>query len=307
MRGCHARLVYALGAIVPNRVDVAAVHFCHRGYRARTGRLAPAGVPAVRRLNTAANRLVAIAAERWSYRHGRVRVLAAVSPGAAAEARRHFRGVDVRIVPNGVDSARFRADGRVRRELRERNGISESETVVLFMGGDWERKGLPIAVEALGLLSPELQREVNLWVVGRGDAARLRRLARLHGVERRVTCFGVTAEPERFYAAADVLVLPSEYETFSLVAYEAAAAGVPVVASAVSGVEDLVGSDDAGLLVDLSPEAVSTALARVATDRTLLRTLGEAARRRSEGYTWEAAGESLDRVFAGLLERESRW
>ncbi|HEX3947138.1 MAG TPA: hypothetical protein VHW47_05510, partial [Acidimicrobiales bacterium] len=71
-------LVHTIGAIVPNRADLATVHFCQTGYVAVTGSLAPSDAPVLRRVNTSLCKVQAILAERWTYRPGRIRQLAAV-------------------------------------------------------------------------------------------------------------------------------------------------------------------------------------------------------------------------------------
>ena len=113
------------------------------------------------------------------------------------------------------------------------------------MGGDWSRKGLRAAVEAVATPTRNGV-ALRLWVVGPGDEPRYRALAGSLGVGDRVAFFGPRADTETYYRAADVFVLPSLYETFSLAAHEAAAAGLPVVGTPVSGVSGLVGARRGG-------------------------------------------------------------
>ena len=94
----------------------------------------------------------------------------------------------------------------------------------LFVGGDWDRKGLGVAIEAVSLVRQRTP--IRLWVVGRGESGRFEQLAERLGVGDHVRFFGPRADTERFYQAADIFVLPTEYETFSLVAYEAAASSL---------------------------------------------------------------------------------
>ena len=76
---------------------------------------------------------------------------------------------------------------------------------------------------------------MSLWIVGPGDVERYRALARGEGVEDRVRFFGRRTDTERFYRAADAFLFPSLYEAFPLVALEAAACGLPIVATASMG------------------------------------------------------------------------
>ena len=127
--------------------------------------------------NTAANRIVALLAERWCYREGRVRTLAAVSDGIAGELATHFAGVPVVVTPNGVDARRFRPNKTDRSRIRSAGGAADDDVVVLFVGGDWDRKGLAVAIEAVaeGVLLGAGR--LKLWVVGHGDVHRFRSVA----------------------------------------------------------------------------------------------------------------------------------
>ena len=282
LRGVRADLVHTMGAIVPNHADLATVQFCFADV---AGQSTPGGRP-LRRANTALTWLLSRAWERWCYRPSRLRRLGAVSPGVARELRRHFPGIEVTVTPNGVDTQRFHPDPTTRAQLRAAEGVDEDDVVALFVGGDWERKGLAVAVDAAERAG------VRLWVVGSGAAGALTSRARF---------FGVRADAERYYAAADVFVLPTLYETFSLAAYEAASSGLPIVATATHGIADLVGEDEAGILVERSVESVSAALARLAADPELRRTLGAEGRARVAAFGWERSVAEVESVYRTLL------
>jgi glycosyltransferase involved in cell wall biosynthesis len=293
-------LVHATGAIVANRVDVSTVHFCHAGFREATGALAPKSAPPIRRANTTMARALALAAERWCYRPRRLRLLAAVSRGVAAELARHYPAVPVRVTPNGVDVERFAPDAARRDRLRREEAVAPGELVALFVGGDWERKGLALAIQGVAA-ARDRGAEVLLWVLGRGQEPRFGQLAGQAGVAEGVRFFGPRAHVERYCQAADILLLPSSYEAAPLVAYEAAACGLPVVATRVSGVEDLVGADDAGILVAPTPQAVGDALARLATDTALRQAMGAEGRRRTAGLTWDHSVTTVADHYGSLL------
>jgi glycosyltransferase involved in cell wall biosynthesis len=296
LRSVRSDLVHTLGAIVPNRVDVAEVQFCHAGFVSATGHLAPSDAPNLRRLNTAVVRLLSIAAERWCYRPKRLRGFVAVSRGIGVELDRAYPGIPFVVAANGVDLDRFRPDAEARRRLRAELRVPDEDLVVLFVGGDWNRKGLPIVVEALVRVP-----RARLWVVGSGDSARLETRARRLGVEDRIRFFGARTDGERFYGAADVFCLPSLYEAFPLVGLEAAAAGLPLVATRVSGIEDLVVHGKSGLLVERTNEAVGDALTVLFADSDLRRRMGVEARDRVSGYTWEQSVDAVAQAYDQLL------
>jgi len=293
-------LVHTLGAIVPNGADLASVHFCNAGFVERVG-TAPPNAPVTRRLNTTVARLLGVAAERWSYRRGRTARLAPVSPGVAREVERHYAGVPVLLAPNGVDRGRFHPDEQARAEVRSELGIAADEIVALFVGGDWHLKGLAVAIEATAIASRERREPLRLLVVGRGDVRLFRRLAEAHGIGAHVVFMGARKDTERFFAAADLFVLPTAYETFSLAAFEAAATGLPIVATRVHGVEELVGDGAAGIPVERDAREVAAAVAALAASPELRRRLGAAARARSEAFTWERSAEAVEGAYRELL------
>jgi glycosyltransferase involved in cell wall biosynthesis/GT2 family glycosyltransferase len=302
LRRLDADIIHTLGAIVPNRADVACVQFCHAGFRDAVGRLVPPGTPPLRRLNTAVARALALTAERWCYRPSRVRALAPVSAGTSRELGRHYPGVPIVVIPNGVDLERFRPDDRARRNLRATEGIGDNTVVTLFLGGDWRRKGLDVAIEGAAR-AVELGADLRLWVVGQGDEARAAALARSAGVGDRVRFFGPRADTERFYAASDVFVLPSLYEAFALVSLEAAACGLPLVASAANGVQELTGENEAGILVDRTPASVGEALARLALSPGERRRMGDRARTRAREFTWDRSVTGALALFGSLANQ----
>lgn len=293
----RADLVHTLGAIIPNRCDVASVHSCHAGSRAKTGALAPREAPLGRRVNTTILHAMALLAERWSYRPGRARRVAVVSTGVGAEIALHFPGVLATVTPNGVDLDRFRPSPATRLEVRREQSVSDDDVVVLFVGGIWEHKGLPLVVEGVARAQEATEVRLHLWVVGAGDVSAIRARA----VFPRMTFFGRRSDTERFYAASDLFVLPSMYEAAPLVTYEAAASGVPIVATRVGGVTELVGEEQAcGILVERSAAAVSEAILQLAAQPTLRAAMGSEGRRRASQYTWARSAESVTTIYRDL-------
>lgn len=308
LRNVRADVRHATGAIVPNRISLATVHYCHVAYRAKVGGRMDQEGSLARRLNTALHRLAAELAERWVYRPRRAACLAAVSPGVADELRTHFPGVEVVEVPNGIDLSRFHVDPQARLALRAESGAHDDDLVALFVGGDWSRKGLETAIRAIGLGRDE-GLNISLWVVGAGDERRLSAVAEECGASSAVRFFGRRLDVERFYAAADFFVLPSSYETFSLVAYEAAASGLPVIGTAVSGVAELIRDGGGGILVDRTPESVVAGLRELCRDPDRRVALGTRGRDYAHRHTWEASADATVDIYrrSSLAEGSSAW
>lgn len=299
LRRRNGAIVHTVGAIVPNRVDIAAVHFCHAGYRASGSRRLSSGTGLLRRLSFRAGQRLALAAERYSYRPGRVAAFAAVSHGVGAELRTHYPGIPVHYTPNGVDTDRYRTNPTLRRELREAEG-ADRRLVALFVGGDWEHKGLAIAIRALAVAT-RADADVHLWIVGKGHAEPFQQLADELQVGNRVRFFGARPDVERFYSGADVFILPTAYETFSLVAHEAAACGLPIIAPAVSGIAELIGDDEAGIVVPRTADGVAEAVVALSVDPKRRHRLGECGRRRASEFTWARAVASMAELYRSQL------
>lgn len=292
--------IQTVGAIIPNRVDFAWVHLCHAGLRAATGRFAPAAAPHLRRINTATSRLIGVAAERWSYRPGKVRSLLAVSAGVAAELGHSYPDVPVTVVPNGVDLTRFHPDRRARETLRADQNVGES-VVALFVGGDWDHKGLDLAIEAVAQSRADGS-DLSLWVVGRGDTSRFVALAEATGVGNHVRFFGYREDVELLYQAADIFVLPSQYETFSLACFEAAASGLPLVITQIHGARELVGAEEGGVVVQRSGPSLSDALTKLAENAELRAQQGSSAARAAARFSWDHCADAFIDLYAKSRE-----
>ena len=141
-------LVQTVGAIVPNRVDIASVHFCHAGFRA-AGAAETSPASRLRRLNTRISHRLALVTERWSYRRDRVRLFAAVSAASSGSSVCFYPDVDAVVTPMASpETASARIPPHTDEPVRT-IGVSSDECVALFVGGDWSRKGLGVAIGGL--------------------------------------------------------------------------------------------------------------------------------------------------------------
>jgi glycosyltransferase involved in cell wall biosynthesis len=276
-------VVQATGAIVLNRVDSVAIHCCHQVYRA-----APTRPSRLFRWNVTFGGLVKRTAERLCVRRNRTATFVCVSEGVAEEMRAHYPDAAERMVTihNGVDTEAFapQAHTEAARTLRGTLDIGEQRLVAAFVAREWGHKGLKEAIAALAL-APEW----DLVVAGGGDEALYRALADSLGVGENVHWLGVVREIQVVYALADAFVLPSSYETFSLVTFEAAASGLPVLATPVSGVCELIRDGENGFLIEAEPRSIAERLRKLAADPQLRESMGAAARASTLAFTWEAA------------------
>jgi glycosyltransferase involved in cell wall biosynthesis len=289
-------VLHTTGALVLNRADVSTVHFCHHGFRAAGGTTRMSRSTASYRLNARLAEWMSLAAERFCYRRTRTRRLVTVSGGVARELEEHLSvaPASVTVIPNGVDADEFAPDPQARAETRERLGISRDDLVAIFVGGEWERKGLRVAIEGVARADGW-----RLLVVGAGDVRSHRQIAEQHGASARIHFVGPSTEPARYYAAADVFLLPSSYEAFPLVSLEAAASGLPLLISRVSGAEELVTDGRNGWLVDRDADEIADRL-RLLNDPELRSTMAGAARDSIGRYRWSDVVSSYQDVYAAL-------
>jgi glycosyltransferase involved in cell wall biosynthesis len=232
-------------------------------------------------------------------------MLAALSEGQRRDLERLFPGVPVAVTPYGVDAERFRPDPGARRELRRELGLADGEMVACFAARPDRQKGLDLVLEALARLRRSHPVGVRLLVAGR-EADWMRPLAGRLGVADAVLFLGHRDDIERCYQAADALVVASLSEVNPQVAHEAAASGLPVVSTPVHGADELVADGRAGMLVERSPEAIATALGRLAADPDLRERLGAEGRRRALELGPDAYSEATLALYERLLSEPRR-
>jgi glycosyltransferase involved in cell wall biosynthesis len=300
LTGKRDGLLHTTGAIVANRAAVSTVHYCHRAAVTQVAGSRASRPGPLYRLNSALNGVLSLAGEAWCYRPERTRLLCAVSEGVASELRECFPDMAgaVRSVANGVDSTSFRPDGARRRHARAELELDDRARLALFVGGDWERKGLAYAVDALGA-APDW----HLAVAGGGDPTSYLERAHRAGTQARLHFLGRVRDMARLYAGADAFVFPSAYEAFPLVALEAAASGLPLLITRVNGVEDLLHDGDNGWFILRDAADIARRLNQLAADPDLARSMGDAARRAAASYSWEAMADGYLSLYAELERR----
>jgi len=224
----------------------------------------------------------------------------------------------IRVVPPGVDLARFRPieQGYARKVI----GIPAQSRLILFTGRIERLKGIDTLFRAVAMLREQRGdwdwRTMIVAVIG-GDPSEAgqqanEEMARLHalrsalGLDDVITFLGARDQDalQYYYAAAEVLVMPSHYESFGMVALEAMACGTPVIASDVGGLSTLVQHNQTGLRVRANdPAELARAIERLLDDEALRRRMGHAAACYAEGYSWQKVADLLLGVYGELATR----
>ena len=232
--------------------------------------------PLIRRIWRDADRLIAKSARE-------IEMIHAVDPR-----------IDCLLIPNGVDINRFKPDYPV---------PDDGPLKLLCVGRLIERKGQHHLIDAVKQLTDEGV-DVRLDLVGEGDArpANEAQVAKL-GLSDRVRFLGYVPREEiaQHYAAAHVFVLPSYNEGMSVALLEAMASGLAVLVTPTGGTPELVQPEVNGLIFNWAAvDGLTTHLRRLAQDRTLVRCMGEASRRRAAEFSWETAAERYTEIFTQL-------
>lgn len=289
-------------------------------------------VPLVAMFHTLAelkNRVAETAAEREQQARFQVeretmrradRIVASTELDRAQILRHYPDAGPITIIPGGVDLDHFRPLGR--EWARRRLGISPRRPVILFVGRIQRLKGIEIAVRALAHLrgrEPDLDPELR--VVGglpggleRGtgheqrELARLQRLAARLGVADHVRFVGAVQQRDLplHYAAADLTVMPSSYESFGLVAVESLACGTPVVATRVGGLVTILRDGVTGRLVPWrDPRLFAEAMLPILQDGSIRERMAAAARESVLGFDWRQIAADHLGLYRAILREDT--
>lgn len=205
----------------------------------------------------------------------------------------------------GVDTRRFQPDAAVRAAVRKELHIGSAQTVILFLGRLNVDKGIPELAQAFVDLV-EQGEDVMLLLVGPEEDFPFARVQEICGAHvARLRRAGYTPCPERYMAAADIFCLPSHREGFGQVIIEAAACGVPVVASNIYGITDAVADGKTGMLFPAGNVAMlARNLTGLARDIELRKIMGEQARQRVLAlFDSKEITKEMMAIYGGLLEQ----
>lgn len=182
----------------------------------------------------------------------------------------------------GVDPFRFRPDRQMRQDVRDELGIPQGSRVILFVGRLTRDKGILDLAAAFSLLVKEFP-DIVLLFVGAEEDISFSKIQATSNVESGCLHYvPFTPTPERYMAAADIFCQPSYREGFGMTLIEAAACGVPSVASRIYGIVDAVEDGRSGLLFEAgNVSSLCMALSKLLADDGLRQYLGDTARVRA--------------------------
>lgn len=288
-------IVHAQGFAVRG-ADIITAHICNARWLEGRREIEGGRVPWRERVFGA----LVIPAERWALRTPGATVIA-ISRALGADLKRLYGlSNEIAVVPHGVDAGQFHPGvrRRFRDAVRQELMLGTAEVLFLYVGD--LRKGFGPAIRALAEVPG-----ARLVGVSRTDPGEFHGLAAEAGVAGRVAVLPPTSQVERYYGAADALVLPTPYDAFGMVITEAMACGLPVITTPLAGASELMTPGVEGLLVE-SPtdvEALAAAMRTLTAASDLRERMGAAGAVLMTAHTWDrVAARTLD-VYRRHLER----
>lgn len=221
------------------------------------------------------------------------------------------------VIKPGVDTSHFYPIPRD--EAREFVGVTDKRHIVLFVGRIEPLKGVDSLLRAVELILADGKLDLHLLVIGGepevgeqqldSEMRRLLELTNELGIGDSVTYLGRRDQDtlQYYYSAAEVVVMPSHYESFGLVALEAMACGTPVIASETGGLVFLVQDGETGFHVPTAmPAALAERLVQLLSDPQLRARLGAQAAEYARGFDWQGVADRMITVYRELTAAPDR-
>jgi glycosyltransferase involved in cell wall biosynthesis len=211
------------------------------------------------------------------------------------------------VIPDGIEIPAELPSAVLRSKVRARWGFGDPEFVVGHLGAFTPEKGQDVALDAFGLLAERLP-QARLLLAGDGPTRTSPQIVqRLERSRDRVRLCGEIEELTDFYPALDLFVMPSRAEGLGSAALHAMAFGIPVVASRVGGLPEIVSEAETGWLVPPgSPLALAEAILAAASDVTRLRWLGQKAREQARQFSTDIMLKRTEALYVRLLRSSCR-
>lgn len=212
------------------------------------------------------------------------------------------KGVKTVFIPNGIDLRMF-STSKNKVEQKRALGVDEESVVVLCPRRLCRKNGVQYLIQAI----PHIPDELKAVFIVAGDGPLMERLkyqsVRL-GISKKIHFLGAVPYNimPKLYTAADIVVLPSLMEAVSLAALEAMASGLPVIASDVGGLRDLLCGTDAGILVpSADPLALSKEICKLISNSEERLRKGEKAKQIAAKYSWDNIATMTESVYREIL------
>ncbi len=203
----------------------------------------------------------------------------------------------IKVIYNGVDLNKFHPRNKefFYKEIRDKYNISLNEFLILFVGSGFRRKGLKYLLKGICILK---DKPIKLLIVGQGRRKPYLKIIEKLNIYNKVIFAGTTKEIEKFYASADMLVLPSLYDAFSNVCLEAMASGIPVITSNKNGASEVVSQVDKGFILENPTDSFEIAnKIEILFNSQFYKETKELSRNIAEKFPVEASFEKILQIY----------
>jgi len=213
----------------------------------------------------------------------------------------HYGGVPedrIHVIHNGIDRDIF--NPAVRRQhrtiTRQAFNLTEDQIVILFIAHNWRRKGLGTLIRALGAIIRQVP-QYQLLVAGRGRIGLFANIIEQQGLDKHIHFVGPVDAPERYYAGADLMVLPTMYDPCAGVTLEAMACGLPVITTASNGASELM-DDQCGYILEnyADSRTLSQYLSQLADDQIRSK-MGQHAATIMQNHTFQGVAQKTYEIM----------
>lgn len=207
----------------------------------------------------------------------------------------------IHVVSNFVDFSQFDPTRYDRQKARNRLGIPENQTVIGFVGRLDYCKGVDLLINAAAILC-EGAKQYSFVIIGDGkERKELEKLTQRLGLEGKVIFTGLCKNPAELMIAFDVAIVPSRREAFGIAAVELMRMRIPVIASPVGGLAELIEHEKTGILLDaLNAECIADSIKALVRNSSLLRKIADNAEIFSRKFDGKEQIEQITRIYEKL-------
>jgi UDP-glucose:(heptosyl)LPS alpha-1,3-glucosyltransferase len=211
-------------------------------------------------------------------------------------------GNKTQVMHPGVDTTKFApCNTPAQKKARKGEfGFAEEDTVLLFIGMNFELKGLDNIMTALKLMNQDASKKLKLLVVGKGDVAKYSQRAKDIGIDKDVVFTGPRTDMENIYCCGDLLILLSEFDTFGMVVLEAMASSLPVIISETVGAKDLVNNGANGFVVPRDDIKTICSNISAALNPLVYEKMAGNAFLTAQDHSWDNKAETIMTVYEQL-------
>jgi N-acetyl-alpha-D-glucosaminyl L-malate synthase BshA len=210
--------------------------------------------------------------------------------------------IEISVIPNGIDLDKFK--NLSKKYFREKWELKEDEKIIAFVGTLRPVKGLKYLIQAMAIMIKK-DASIKLILVGDGGERKyLKTLVEELKIENNIKFIGKVANENvpQYMVASDVFVLPSLSEGFPIVSLEAMACELPIVASKVGGLPDIVKNGVNGFLVEpKNPEQIAAKVLLLLGNNALKERISKNNKITIKGYSWERVVDRLELVYRNYL------